>query len=416
MFCLYVNQFVDPERCNSSNSKLFGFLQTLPGIIRLLQCFRRYWDTKQAFPHLANAGKYTCTILQYMSLSLFRIYGGGSLRAFFIACGIMNGIATSVWDLFIDWSLMDPYAKPRFLRTRLAYKTKWWYYAAILVDPLLRFNWIFYAIPYFSDELQHNSLLGFFVSLSEVFRRGIWTIFRVENEHCTNVSKFKASRDTELPYALTQQEEEQEEEHIRRSTGSEPRRPSHSTEYAQDSHIRYTNSPKPMSPSSELDKSTATGADLEGGRPATSPALSSLRRRQQQGMTPSMPSPGQGLASRVGTYLQGAHAQDFERKRKSPGLDGNSQSQMQRGEQDDDDSDEVATELEAEAEATEEENATGARSRARRALSGFGQSQSQPKKDYSTSNQRDISAAEEALRNARDERSSGDESDAHNSD
>lgn len=43
-----------------------------------------------------------------------------------------------------------------------------WYYAAMVIDPILRFNWIFYAIPFFTDELQHNTLLGFFVALSEV--------------------------------------------------------------------------------------------------------------------------------------------------------------------------------------------------------------------------------------------------------
>lgn len=78
---------------------------------------------------------------------------------------------------------MDPYAKHPFLRSTLAFKYAWWYYAAILIDPILRFNWIFYAI--YANNTQHSSLVSFFVAFSEVLRRGMWTLFRVENEHCT---------------------------------------------------------------------------------------------------------------------------------------------------------------------------------------------------------------------------------------
>ncbi len=65
------------------------------------------------------------------------------------------------------------------------------------LDPILRFNWIFYVI--FTNNLQHSALLSFMVSLSEVLRRAMWTLFRVENEHCTNVGRFRASRD--VPFA-----------------------------------------------------------------------------------------------------------------------------------------------------------------------------------------------------------------------
>lgn len=78
---------------------------------------------------------------------------------------------------------MDPYAKHRFLRTTLGFKYTWWYYLAIFIDPIIRFNWIFYAI--YGQEAQHSSLVSFFVAFTEVLRRGMWTLFRVENEHCT---------------------------------------------------------------------------------------------------------------------------------------------------------------------------------------------------------------------------------------
>ena len=48
----------------------------------------------------------------------------------------------------------------------------------MIIDPLLRFNWIFYAI--YSHDLQHSAILSFFIGLSEVLRRGMWALLRVE--------------------------------------------------------------------------------------------------------------------------------------------------------------------------------------------------------------------------------------------
>lgn len=155
----------------------------------------------------------------------------------------------------------------------------------MILDPILRFNWIFYAI--FSDELQHSALLSFFVGFSEVCRRGIWTLFRVENEHCTNVGRFRASRDVPLPYDITPPspptpEEEEPQSH---PSPEQPRRPA----------------PFQASPSS-----VGTSSNLEA-----QPQSGSLRRRQTAINTPIQ----RGIA-RVGTIMTQAHAQDFERKRR----------------------------------------------------------------------------------------------------
>ena len=105
----------------------------------------------------------------------------------------------------MDWSLCNPYAKNPFLRDVLGYKNPNCYYAAMIIDPILRFNWIFYVI--IPHELQHSAILSVLVSFSEICRRGIWTIFRVENEHCTNVGRFRALRDVPLPYDIPDDEE-----------------------------------------------------------------------------------------------------------------------------------------------------------------------------------------------------------------
>lgn len=282
-FCLYAKSWDSPASCNSSHSRLLGFFTTLPGIWRALQCLRRYYDTRNVFPHLVNCGKYTWTILYYMSLSLYRLDKTWSLRSFFIFCATINAVYCSVWDLVMDWSLMNPYAKRPFLRDHLGYKNVYWYYIAIVLDPILRFNWIFYAI--YAEDVQHSAILSFLVALSEIFRRGMWTLFRVENEHCTNVGNYRASRDVPLPYSVTTTSTES----LAQSDGFGGQRPSTPAAHGAGPHGQ------------------ATGVDLESQR-----TRESLRRRASGPPA----TPATRALTRVGTLLHTAHAQDFERRKK----------------------------------------------------------------------------------------------------
>lgn len=94
-FCLYSSRWGHADQCNSSHSRLMGFFTTLPGIWRALQCLRRYYDTRNFFPHLVNCGKYTWTIMAAMSLSLYRVDRSHGLHAFFIFCATVNAVYCS---------------------------------------------------------------------------------------------------------------------------------------------------------------------------------------------------------------------------------------------------------------------------------------------------------------------------------
>lgn len=295
-FCLYAQNWTNLPNCNSSHSRLLGFFSTLPGIWRALQCLRRYYDTRNTFPHLVNCGKYIFTILYYMTLSLWRIHKVAELKAVFVTFALLNSIYTSIWDLGMDWSLGNPYARYPFLRDVLGYRRPWVYYAAMILDPILRFSWIFYAI--YSNDVQHSAILSFLVALAEVIRRFIWVIFRVENEHCTNVGRFRASRDIPLPYSL----------------------PS-STKASDDRSRTDEDQPQPQAAEGHGRDRAATGVDVE--RPEVTSG--SLRLRKTR--TPQTPVI-RGIA-RVGTLMASAHAQDFERK-KRPGVSDGPASEMSR--------------------------------------------------------------------------------------
>jgi hypothetical protein len=298
-FCLYAQDWSDPPQCNSSHSRLLGFFSTLPAIWRALQCLRRYYDSRNWFPHLANCAKYTCNILYYMVLSLYRIDKTAELRALFIIFATINATYCSFWDVAMDWSLGNPYARYPMLRDNLAYRRIWMYYVAMVLDPVLRFQWLFYAI--YADDVQHSTLVSFFVGLAEVFRRGMWMLFRVENEHCNNVGRFRASRDIPLPYSIPESHKESQET----SRPSDEQAPA----------------PSP-----------ATGVDVERTPETTSSSLR-LRRTRASATTPV-----ERAMRRAGTIIGTAHAQDYEKK-KRPGVVGDSPG-MGGGGGDNDDSDE----------------------------------------------------------------------------
>lgn len=204
---------------------------------------------------------------------MYRIDLQTRFQASFITFALLNAVYTSVWDLIMDWSLGNPYAKNPMLREVLAFRRVWVYYAAMVLDVVIRFNWIFYAI--FIKNIQQSALLSFMVAFSEVCRRGIWSIFRVENEHCTNVLLFRASRDVPLPYDVP-------------SRAAAPL--DGSAEDFQLEEQQHASTPF-MAP-----------GDVENGTPSGS----SLRARNRR--------PSVGI-SRVGSIVASAHAQDFERRR-----------------------------------------------------------------------------------------------------
>ncbi|OJJ48406.1 hypothetical protein ASPZODRAFT_140702 [Penicilliopsis zonata CBS 506.65] len=283
-FCLYSRHWGNPEQCNSSHSRLLGFFTTIPSILRAFQCLRRYADTRNSFPHLLNFGKYMFGVLYYVNLSLYRIDKSDKLQATFITFALLNAVYTSIWDLAMDWSLCNPYAKNRLLRDTLAFRNTWVYYAAMILDVVVRNNWLFYAA--FANDIQHSAILSFFVSLSEVLRRGVWTIFRVENEHCTNVQLVRASRDVPLPYDVS------------------------SPELVSTAEATTTPAPQDLPPQGQQMPTTPymVSADMEQGTPLTT-------------ARPRRPSVVAGI-SRVGTMMASAHAQDFERRNKNDLLPG----------------------------------------------------------------------------------------------
>lgn len=76
MRLLYIFEFLDTTQCSSHNFIYRPIVNCIPAWIRFAQCLRRYHDTREAFPHLVNAGKYASTFFVVIFGTLRTYYKG----------------------------------------------------------------------------------------------------------------------------------------------------------------------------------------------------------------------------------------------------------------------------------------------------------------------------------------------------
>jgi len=186
--------------CSSSAWWLVAIVACMPAWFRFAQCLRRYRDTKEAFPHLVNAGKYSTTFFVVTFSTLDSAYRTETEKSPFFYLYILSAITSScytyVWDIKMDWGFFNAGAGDnRFLREEIVYSSKGYYYFAIVEDLVLRFSW---AYKLALKEVGFGAYAEFTTSVFaalEVVRRFIWNFFRLENEHLNNCGKFRAVRD-----------------------------------------------------------------------------------------------------------------------------------------------------------------------------------------------------------------------------
>ncbi|VDP11108.1 unnamed protein product [Soboliphyme baturini] len=163
------------DRCSSNDYGIRPVISLLPALIRFLQCLRRYSDSRSAFPHLVNAGKYSITFFvvifgalntlhkQKYHLSNAHMYG--PFFYLWIIANVVSFCYTYTWDITMDWGLLDRNCGKNNLGDA----------------------WLTEA----------DVLLSVTAPL-ECFRRFVWNYFRLENEHLNNCGQFRAVRDISL--------------------------------------------------------------------------------------------------------------------------------------------------------------------------------------------------------------------------
>ena len=169
--------------CGSSGWWLVAVVACLPAWFRLAQCLRRYRDTREAFPHLVNAGKYSTTFMVVTFATLDNVYSSPDAWSPYFYCYIVSAVISSIytylWDIKMDWGFFTPGAgENKFLREEIVYSTKTYYYTAIVEDLILRFSWAIRLVLRHSGFKQYNELIVSVFAALEVIRRFIWNFFR----------------------------------------------------------------------------------------------------------------------------------------------------------------------------------------------------------------------------------------------
>ena len=181
---------------------------------RLQQNLRRYRATGKRVPNLFNALKYAIAL----STSLFGVIHpelkraaaaaetdttSSIVRGLWLASFVVSTLYTFYWDVVMDWGLLKQGIGK--LRSRLMFKSNYYYYIAIVVDIFLRFLWTLSIIPSeggnpfvpsnpsSSSQTTYNPLIYLtpFIPWAEIVRRCIWGCFRLENEHLHNTQGFR---------------------------------------------------------------------------------------------------------------------------------------------------------------------------------------------------------------------------------
>ena len=195
-FCQECRESNIRSNCNRNSITALCFILA-PFIIRFFQCLNRYYYTKAAWPHLANALKY-CGGLTYNTIAwLFAVYKD-EYFVYFVVSGVVANCYMLFWDIYMDWNLARSFKKNFFLRDKIIYP-RWMYYSAIVINTMLRFTWIT-SIPSLNPPISDETKV-FFLSVLEIYRRIQWSLFRIENENTNNPEKYRTILDIpQLPF------------------------------------------------------------------------------------------------------------------------------------------------------------------------------------------------------------------------
>eukprot|EP00002_Diphylleia_rotans_P010774 TRINITY_DN2133_c0_g1_i10.p1 TRINITY_DN2133_c0_g1~~TRINITY_DN2133_c0_g1_i10.p1 ORF type:complete len:347 (-),score=47.10 TRINITY_DN2133_c0_g1_i10:106-1146(-) len=152
----------------------------------MAQSGRRYMDTRDAFPHLANGAKYLLGSVS-MVFAVMRSIHGDQFMYPWISFAIFSSICSFIWDIVMDWGFVR-ISKTISFRTQFSYPHKSIYYLAAISNAFCRLSWL---APLLMEDV-NPFILSTALVLLEIIRRFQWNMYRVENEHQNNCMNYRA--------------------------------------------------------------------------------------------------------------------------------------------------------------------------------------------------------------------------------
>lgn len=102
-------------------------------------------------------------------------------------------------DIVMTWGLFQT---KDFLRERLAYPNKNYYYLAIFLNFFLRCAWVIGLAPSLFDHPLLVNIMPLIMAIAECFRRMIWNFLTIEYQHLKIQGEFQFVNNYSFPYPL----------------------------------------------------------------------------------------------------------------------------------------------------------------------------------------------------------------------
>ncbi|KAK8508101.1 hypothetical protein V6N13_055554 [Hibiscus sabdariffa] len=194
------------SKCHSHGvyNALYFIIAVIPYWLRFLQCIRRWFEEKEAM-HGYSCINYILTIVVVIIRSIFELKKGTVWMVWSLVSSAIITITSIYWDIVIDWGLLRRHSKNPYLRDKLLVPYKSVYFAAMALDIVLRVSWMQLVLEFNLHSL-HRMAITTLVSCLEIVRRGIWSFFRLENEHLNNVGMYRAFKSVPLPFNYEEEE------------------------------------------------------------------------------------------------------------------------------------------------------------------------------------------------------------------
>ncbi|XP_034199371.1 phosphate transporter PHO1 homolog 10-like [Prunus dulcis] len=200
------------SKCHSHGvyNTLYFIIVVIPFWMRFLKCIRRFCEEKDV-KHMRNGLKYFSTIVAVIIRTAYELKKGKT--SWMVLALICSAVATTMnmyWDIVIDWGLLRTKSKNKYLRDRLLVSHKIIYFAAMVLNVVLRLAWMQLVLE-FKLTTVHKMTISTIIAFLEVIRRGIWSFFRLENEHLNNVGEYRAFKSVPLPFSYYDEDAEKDD-------------------------------------------------------------------------------------------------------------------------------------------------------------------------------------------------------------
>lgn len=195
-FCwVYEGGWKDVSENADCNFSRLGTILILafPYYIRFMQCLKRYYVTRLAFPNLFNAAKY-CISIATIIISNLGFDDYPSLLPAFYVVGFSSYLYNNYWDNYNDWGLFRESwgSDKKLLRSKLTFSPRF-YYTIMILNLFLRLNSMATLMPKSAivEMFEDPNLFTLLIETLEITRRFLWAIIRIEYELFSNFEKLR---------------------------------------------------------------------------------------------------------------------------------------------------------------------------------------------------------------------------------